>query len=133
VLTSDPNDPDAVLFFSTEDDIETEVHFKLEGETLTPILPDTGGVLVALDGDQLYGTSNYFYYDEFGNIDSRGDLWRAVESGVGVEGLLTTNGQNVFQLEVHGQSLYVRTTRALLRLPKSCQTADDTCRFTFGS
>ncbi len=132
LLTKGSTASDLTVYFSSSDYSGEPNHFKLANGVLENILPEmSDGIMLAVDEGQVFGSGNDFYVDDYEDFEFSGGVWQAGEGDEWGEGVFTTRFQNVFALEIHGKSVYVRTTRAVVRFPKDCKVGAERCRFYY--
>lgn len=126
------SEADLAVYFSSDENYPEPAHYKFAGGTLEPVLPEEyDGIMLGLDEGQIFGSWNDYYQDQYEDYEFGGDVWQATEGGVDIESVFTTRFQNVHALEIHGASVYVRTTRAVVRFPKACQTPNGRCHYYY--
>jgi hypothetical protein len=131
LLVEGGNEADLTVYFSASP-YDDQIHFKLEAGFLQPILPEADGMMLAIDGGQVFGSENDFYMGEQPeDLEYGGSIWQAAATDLYGERVFSTRFQNAFAVEVHGESVYVRTTRAVVRFPKSCYVGDERCTFHY--
>jgi hypothetical protein len=132
LLIKSSKETDPTVYFSSNQDFGPPNQFKLANGVLENILPEmSDGIMLALDDGQIFGSGNDFYMDDYEDDEFGGGIWQAAEGDAYAEGVSSTRFQNALALEIHGKSVYVRTTRAVVRFPKDCKVGEDRCRFYY--